>query len=155
MQLSHTVPTLCPRPLKILNATTRFSYNLKNHILSKVLCGQSLVNPFYAYLNNLLTFHSISELCDFLLCSKNKGNAYLSKNIKIIGLLYSSKFNMCTSLIETLHFLFVIVVLLLFLRMMPLFVLQIMEDFALPKVNICTSRCEYMYFLLSYFCTSR
>jgi hypothetical protein len=73
---------------------------------------------------------------------------------KIIGLLYSSKFNMCTSLIKTLHFLFVIVVLLSFSRMMPLFVLQIMEDFALPKVNICTLRCEYMYFLLSLFCTS-
>jgi hypothetical protein len=48
----------------------------------------------------------------FFLCSKNKGNAYLSKkNKKKIILLYSSKFDMCTSLIETLQFLFVIVVL--------------------------------------------
>jgi hypothetical protein len=46
----------------------------------------------------------------FLLCSKNKGKAYLRKKIKNI-LLYSSKFNMCTFVIETLHFLFVIVVL--------------------------------------------
>jgi hypothetical protein len=38
--------------------------------------------------------------------------------------------------------------------MMPLFVLQIMEFFALPKVNIYTFRCQYMYFLLSYLYTS-
>jgi hypothetical protein len=48
-----------------------------------VLKGQSSVSPFYAYLNNHLTFHSISELCDILLCCKNKGNTYLRKNIKI------------------------------------------------------------------------
>jgi hypothetical protein len=59
---------------------------------------------------------------------------------------------MCTSLIETLHFLFVIVVLPSFLRWW--FVLQIIEDFALTKVNIYTSRSQYMYFLLSYFRTS-
>jgi hypothetical protein len=82
MQLSHTVSVLCPRSLKMLNTTTRFSYNFKKHILSKLLCGQSLVNPFYAYSH--LTFHSFSELCDFLLCSKNKGNAYLRKKYKNI-----------------------------------------------------------------------
>jgi hypothetical protein len=126
-------------------------------IRSKVLCGQSLVNPFYAYLNNVLTFYSISELCDFLLCCKNRGKAYVSKNIKnikIIGLVYSLKFNMYTSLIENLHFLFFIVVLPSFFRMMPLFVLQIKKDFALSKVNICTFHCQYMYFLPSYLCTS-
>jgi hypothetical protein len=154
MQLSHTVSVLCLRPLKMLKTTTFLSYNLKRHILSKVLCGQSSVNTFYAYLNNVLTFYSVSELCDFLLCCKNRGKAYVSKNIKIIGLVYSSKFNMCTSLIETLYLLFFIVVLPSFLEMMLLFVLQIKEDFALLKVNICTFRCQYMYFLLSYLCIS-
>jgi hypothetical protein len=47
---------------------------------------------------------------------------------------------MCTYFIETLHFLFVIVVLPSFLQIMPLIVLQIIKDFALPKVNIYTFR---------------
>jgi hypothetical protein len=45
---------------------------LKKHILSKVLCGQSSANPFYAYLNNNLAFHLISELCDFYYVLKIK-----------------------------------------------------------------------------------
>jgi hypothetical protein len=36
---------------------------------------------------------------------------------------------------------------------MLLIVLQIIEDFALSKVNIYTFRCQYMYFLLSYLYT--
>jgi hypothetical protein len=75
MQLSHTVSVLGPQPLKMLNTTMHFSYNLKKLILSKVLCGQSLVNPFYAYLNNHLAFHSISELCDFSYVLKIKAMA--------------------------------------------------------------------------------
>jgi hypothetical protein len=79
----------------------------------------------------------------FLLCSKNKGNAYLSKKIKIIKiiLLYSSKFNMCTFLIETLHFLFVIIVL-------P-FIFA--DDAIICLANygrLCTSESEHLYFSL-------
>jgi hypothetical protein len=63
------------------------------------------------------------------------------KNIKIIGLLYSSKFNMCTSLIEILHFLFVIVIL-------PF----IFVDDAIIYLANCgrlhTSESEHMYFSL-------
>jgi hypothetical protein len=58
--------------------------------------------------------------------------------------LYSTKFNMCTFLIETLYFLLLLFVLLSFLLIISLFFLQIMEDFALPKRNICTSWCQYI-----------
>jgi hypothetical protein len=81
----------------------------------------------------------------FLLCSKNKGNTYLSKNNNI--LLYSSKFNMCTSLIETLHFLFVIVVLPFIFADDAIICLANYErllyfqkwTYVLTIVNICTS----------------
>jgi hypothetical protein len=144
MQLSHTVSILCPRPLKMLNTTTHFSYNLKKHILSKILWGQSSVNPFYAYLNNHLTFHLISKLCGFCYVLKIKAMPIWAKNIKyikIIGLVYSSKFNMCTSLTQTLHLIFSLFVLPACLWMITLLFLQITKVSALLKLNIYTSRC--------------
>jgi hypothetical protein len=65
--------------------------------------------------------------------------------------IYSSKFNMCTSLTKILHFLFSLFVFSAFLRMIPLFFLQIMKDSSLLKMNIYTCCYLYMYFLLSYF----
>jgi hypothetical protein len=92
----------------------------------------------------------------FLLCSKNKGNAYLSKKIKIIKiiLLYSSKFNMCTSLIETLNFLFVIIVLsfifaddaIIYLANYGRLLYFRKWIYVLPIVNTCTS-CSHTFVL--------
>jgi hypothetical protein len=53
--------------------------------------------------------------------------------------MYFPKFNMCTSLTEILHFPLSLLVRTSLLRMFPLYFMQFMRDFALPKLNLCTS----------------
>jgi hypothetical protein len=116
------------------DSTVTILYFLHYHVvLSTVIM---LYFPLSQYFTSLY-YHVI-----FPLCCKNKGKASLSKNIKIIKLVYSSNIhvyflnlNLTLPICYLLYFLHI-------LRMMPLFFLQIMEDFALPKVNIYTSRCQ-------------
>jgi hypothetical protein len=139
LQFSHTVSVLWPRSLKMLNTTPRFSYNFKKHILSKLY----VVKVWSTHFMHILIWPSIRfpNCVIFYYVLKIKAMPIWAKNIKIIGLLYSSKFNMCTSLIEILHFLFVIVVL-------PFI---FVDDAIICLANygrLCTSKSEHLYFPL-------
>jgi hypothetical protein len=123
MQLSHTVFVLCPRPLKMLNTTTRFSYNLKKHILSKVLYGQSSLN------------------CIYVLPCFGGMYFYLSSVVLLImTFIFHAKFTrglytLCHRCVYSLS---------------SSCVLPTNLTHVLSNWDICTSHCHYVYFL--YFC---
>jgi hypothetical protein len=133
-----------------------------NQFSCKIMGLYSSLNFIYVLPSFGGMYFHLSQCCTsyhdiYFSCKIYKGPLYflsLLCVLLVVIICNSHKFNTRTFKTKTLHFPLSLCVLTVYLWMIPLIFLHIMGDYALVKLNMCTSHHQYMYFLHSYLCTS-